>query len=171
VFDSIVNPCLEHLKYLKLLERLCEQEYSTRKGALEKKTRRGMVKYSKVKSIGTVWWRYIAAQLSIIAKEIWVVGLITCLLGLRWSVGWQCRDCGHDLNVPEFSPAPPRYKSTVCAPESDQTCVVSNALRKYCQCAPLSLTAPFRLANKIYGRNLDLFCVFFLGNRPSYIAS
>jgi hypothetical protein len=64
-----------------------------------------------------MWWRYIAAQLSIIAKEVgmgcWTHNM---LLGLRWAVGWQCRDCGRDLNVPEFSPAPPRYKRTVCAP-------------------------------------------------------
>lgn len=45
--DSTVNPYLEYVKYLKLLERLCEREYSLRKRSVGRKTRRGMVKYSK----------------------------------------------------------------------------------------------------------------------------
>jgi hypothetical protein len=56
-FDSIVNPCLEHLKYLKLLEQLCEQEYSSRKRSVGRKTRRGMEKNSKGEEC---WQRFVA---------------------------------------------------------------------------------------------------------------
>jgi hypothetical protein len=53
--DSTVNPCLEHVKYLKLFEWLCEGEYSSRKRRVGRKTRRGRVKYSMVESVSNFW--------------------------------------------------------------------------------------------------------------------
>jgi hypothetical protein len=45
--DSTVNPYLEHVKCLKLFERLCEREYFSTKRSVGRKIMRGMVKYSK----------------------------------------------------------------------------------------------------------------------------
>lgn len=124
-FDSIVNPCLEHLKYLKLLEQLCEQEYSSRKRSVGRKTRRGMVKYSK----GEECWQRLVA-LYRCAAEYYCERNMGCwthnmFIGIAIIMFPSSRLCPHATKGPSVHQrvtrhvsSQTRYESTVSAPLS-----------------------------------------------------